>query len=172
VHSVASLRTRLANEQRSYLAAVQRVAQRAYFDGVLKGFAALLVMLVALAVASYVIGFGAGWVTTSTLGAIGAILSVLQRLGRGLDLAPEGDKNGFRQQGFVRPWIGTVLGIVSFVLLKGELVSIAPPSGAANKMLYYGGVAFLVGFGERLVKDMRVAPGAGRATPTESTAAN
>jgi hypothetical protein len=165
VRSVASLRTRLANEQRSYLAAVQRVAQRAYFDGVLKGFAALLVLLVALAVASYVIGFGAGWVTTSTLGAIGAVLSVLQRLGRALDLAPEGEKQGFRQQGFVRPWIGTVLGIVSFVLLKGELVSIAPSSGAANKMLYYGGIAFLVGFGERLVKDMRVAPGAARATP-------
>jgi hypothetical protein len=172
VRSVASLRTRLANEQRNYLAAVQRVAQRAYFDGVLKGFAALLVLLVALAAASYVIGFGAGWVTTSTLGAIGAIVSVLQRLGRGLDLAPEGEKKGFRQQGFLRPWIGTVLGVASFVLLKGGLVSISPPSGAANKMLYYGGIAFLVGFGERLIKEMPVGPRATRARPTESTAAN
>jgi hypothetical protein len=172
VRGVASLRIRLANEERNYLAAVQRVAQNAYLDGMLKGFAALLVVLAALAVASYLTGIGAGWFTASTLGGIGAVLSVLQRLGRGLDLAPEGKKSGFGRQGFVRPWIGAVLGIASFVLLKGGLVSITPPSGTANKMLFYGGIAFLVGFGERFAKDMRLRPGAAHPTPPESTAAN
>ena len=172
VRGVASLRTRLANEERNYLAAVQRVAARAYLDGMFKGFAALLVALVALTVASYVIGFGAGWVSTATLGATGAGLSVLQRLGRGLDLAPEGEKKSFRQQGFVRPWIGAVLGIASFVLLKGGLISIATPSGTANKILYYGGIAFLAGFGERFAKDMLVVPATVRSAQRESTAAN
>lgn len=172
VRGVASLRPRLANEERNYLAAVQRIAQRAYLDGMFKGFAALLVALVALTVASYVIGFGAGWVTTSTLGATGAVLSVLQRLGRGLDLAPEGEKKSFRQQGFVRPWIGAVLGIASFVLLKGGLISIATPSGTANKILYYGGIAFLAGFSERFAQDMLAVPGTVRAAQRESTVAN
>jgi hypothetical protein len=172
VRGIASLRTRLANEERNYLAAVQRVAQRAYLDGMLKGFAALLVVLIALAVASDLIGFGAGWVTTSTLGATGAVLSVLQRLGRGLDLAPEGEKKSFRQQGFVRPWIGAVLGIASFVLLKGGLVSITTPSGTANKVLYYGGIAFLAGFSERFAQDMLVVPGVARATQHQSAEVN
>ncbi len=172
VRGVASLRSRLANEEHNYLATVQRVAQRAYLDGMFKGFAALLVALVALTVASYVIGFGAGWVSTSTLGATGAVLSVLQRLGRGLDLAPEGEKKSFRQQGFVRPWIGAVLGIASFVLLKGGLISIATPSGAANKILYYGGIAFLAGFSERFAQDMLVVPGIVRGRQRESTAAS
>jgi hypothetical protein len=61
VRTVASLRTRLANEKRTYLGAAQRVAQRAYLNGMFQGSAALLVLLVALAAASYLIGFGAGW---------------------------------------------------------------------------------------------------------------
>jgi hypothetical protein len=127
VRGVASLRARLANEELSYLAAVQRVAQHAYINGMFIGFACLLVLLVGLAVATGVIGFDAGWLTTATLGGTGAVLSVLQRLGRGLDLAPEGEKQSFMQQGFVRPWIGFLLGIASFVLLKGGLISIATP---------------------------------------------
>jgi hypothetical protein len=169
VRGVASLRTRLASEERNYLAAVRRVAQGTYLDGMFKGLAALLVALVALTVASYLIGFGAGWVSTSTLGATGAVLSVLQRLRRGLDLVPEGEKKSFRRQGFVRPWIGAVLGIVSFVLLKGGLVSITTPVGTANKILYYGGIAFLAGFAERFAHDTLVAPEAARTTRREST---
>lgn len=169
VRGVASLRTRLASEERNYLAALRRVAQGAYLDGMFKGIAALLVALVALTAASYLIGFGAGWVSTSTLGATGAVLSVLQRLRRGLDLAPEGEKKSFRRQGLVRPWIGALLGIVSFVLLKGGIVSITTPVGTANKILYYGGIAFLVGFAERFAHDTLVVPDTAHATQREST---
>jgi len=170
VRGVASLRNRLANEEKSYLAAVQRVAQHAYMDGMFKGFACLLVVLVALAVATGVLGFDSGWFTTATLGGVGAVLSVLQRLGRGLDLAPEGEKHSFKQQGFVRPWIGALLGIASFILLKGELVSITTPSGPADKILYYGGIAFLAGFSERFAQDMLVVPATTNATQRHQAA--
>ena len=152
VRNVASLRGRLAHEEVSYLAAVQRVAQHAYISGMFKGFAFLLALLIGLAVTTGAIGFDAGWLTTATLGGTGAVLSVLQRLGRGLDLAPEGKKQSFMQQGFVRPWIGSLLGIASFVFLKGGLISIATPSGTADKILYYGGIAFLAGFSERFAR--------------------
>jgi hypothetical protein len=168
VRGVASLRTRLVNEEIGYLAAVQRVAQHAYMDGMFKGFACLLVVLAGLAVATGVVGFDSGWFTTGTLGAVGAVLSVLQRLGRGLDLAPEGEKYSFKQQGFVRPWIGALLGIASFVLLKGGLVSIAIPSGTADTILYYGGIAFLAGFSERFAQDMLVVPATTNAAPRQA----
>ena len=172
VRNVASLRGRLAHEEVSYLAAVQRVAQHAYISGMFKGFACLLALLIGLAVATGAIGFDAGWLTTATLGGTGAVLSVLQRLGRGLDLAPEGEKQSFMQQGFVRPWIGSLLGIASFVLLKGGLVSIATPSGTADKILYYGGIAFLAGFSERFAQDMLAAPGPANTAQLEAAATN
>ncbi len=172
VRNVASLRGRLAHEEVSYLAAVQRVAQHAYISGMFKGFACLLALLIGLAVATGAIGFDAGWLTTATLGGTGAVLSVLQRLGRGLDLAPEGEKQSFMQQGFVRPWIGSLLGIASFVLLKGGLISIATPSGTADKILYYGGIAFLAGFSERFAQDMLAAPGPANTAQLEAAGAN
>ena len=171
VRGVASLRARLANEERSYLAAVQRVAQHAYINGMFKGFACLLALLIGLAVATGVIGFDAGWLTTATLGGTGAVLSVLQRLGRGLDLAPEGEKQSFMQQGFVRPWIGSLLGIASFVLLKGGLISIATPSSTADQILYYGGIAFLAGFSERFAQDMLAVPGPANTAQLEAAGA-
>jgi hypothetical protein len=170
VRGVASLHTRLANEERSYLAAVQRVAQHAYLDGMFKGFACLLVALIGLAVVTGVVGFDAGWLTTAALGSIGAVLSVLQRLGRGLDLAPEGERQSFKQQGFVRPWIGALLGIASFVLLRGGLFSITAAQ-SANKILYYGGIAFLAGFSERFAQDMLAVPGTSNPTPSEGATA-
>jgi hypothetical protein len=63
-----------------------------------------------------------------------------------------------------------VLGIVSFVLLKGGLVSITTTVGTANKILYYGGIAFLAGFAERFVHDTLVVPDAAHAARRELTA--
>jgi hypothetical protein len=156
VRGLASLRARLAQVEVVYLAAVQRVAQQAYLAGMLWGFLCLLVVLVGLAVLTAIIGFDTGWLVTATLGAAGAVLSVLQRLGRGLDLSPEGETQSFRRQGWFRPTIGALLGVVSYVLLKGGLVSIASPTAGADKVLYFGGIAFLAGFSERFAQDMLI----------------
>jgi hypothetical protein len=158
VRGVASLRARLSKDESVYLASVQRLAQREYLNGMFRGFAALLVPIVILAIATGVIGFDAGWLAVAVGGAMGAVLSVLQRMGRGLDLGPEGERRAFKQQGLFRPVIGAVLGIASFVLLKGGLVSLSTPPGNANQVLYYGGIAFLAGFSERFAQDMLVPP--------------
>jgi hypothetical protein len=156
VRGLASLRARLAQVETVYLAAVQRVAQQAYLAGMLWGFVCLLLVLIGLAVLTAIIGFDTGWLVTATLGAAGAVLSVLQRLGRGLDLSPEGETQSFRRQGWFRPTIGALLGVVSYVLLKGGLVSIASPTAGADKVLYFGGIAFLAGFSERFAQDMLI----------------
>jgi hypothetical protein len=123
-----------------------------------KGFAALLLPVIVLAVATGVIGFDAGWLAAAAGGAMGAVLSVLQRMGRGLNLGPEGEKESFKQQGLFRSVIGAVLGTASFVLLKGGLVSLTTPPGSADHVLYFGGIAFLAGFSERFAQDMLVPP--------------
>jgi hypothetical protein len=123
-----------------------------------KGFAALLLPVIVLAVATGVIGFDAGWLAAAAGGAMGAVLSVLQRMGRGLNLGPEGEKESFKQQGLFRSVIGAVLGTASFVLLKRGLVSLTTPPGSADHVLYFGGIAFLAGFSERFAQDMLVPP--------------
>jgi hypothetical protein len=163
VRSLASLRARLTQVETFYLAAVQRVAQQAYLAGMMWGFLCLLVLLIGLAVTTAAIGFDRGWLATATLGAAGAVLSVLQRLG-GLDLSPEGETQSFRRQGWFRPTIGALLGVVSYILLKGGLISIASPAATADKVLYFGGIAFLAGFSERFAQDMLTGTAAGGAT--------
>ena len=78
--------------------------------------------------------------------------------------ATEGETQSFRRQGWFRPTIGALLGVVSYILLKGGLVSIASPTATADKVLYFGGIAFLAGFSETQRKrvlrkiDLRLVP--------------
>jgi hypothetical protein len=60
--------------------------------------------------------------------------------------------------GAIRPVIGAVLGVASFVLVNGGLLSLAPPAAISNHTLYFAGIAFLAGFSERFAQDMLVAP--------------
>lgn len=118
VNVVKSLQQRLASDEAVYLAAVQRLAQRTYLSGMFLGAVGLLIPVSILAVATGVIGFSADWLAAAVGGALGAVISVLQRMGRGLELGPEGEKQSFKLQGIFRPTIGAVLGTASFVLLK------------------------------------------------------
>ena len=119
VQSVRALRDRLAKLEAVYLAAVQRVAQHEYLTGVFWGFLLLLLLLAGFAVATGVIGFTAGWLAAAVGGVVGAVLSVLQRIGHGFGLSADGEKQSFLQQGFVRPLIGLLLGLASYALLRG-----------------------------------------------------
>jgi hypothetical protein len=157
---VHSLRARLIKVESVYVGSVQRLAQREYVAGMFKGLAiGMAPVAIALAVATAWLDFDAAWVAAMSAGAIGAVLSVLQRIGRGpLDLGPEGDQDTFRLAGYVRPVIGAVLGVASFVLIDGGLVSIVAASTGTERALYYAGVAFLAGFSERFARDILVSP--------------
>jgi hypothetical protein len=170
-HEIISLRARLAKDEAIYLSSMQRLAQRKYVEGMFRGLVILGAPAVAiLSLMTGVIGFDSAWVAAAAAGAIGAVLSVLQRIGRGpLDLGPEGLQNTFWLNGFVRPVIGAVLGTASFVLIEGGLVALATSSGGGDRVLYYAGIAFLAGFSERFAQDMLNAPAKFRTTSESAT---
>ncbi len=156
--SIDSLRERLNETQANYLAALQRLAQRTYISAVFVGFLGMVVLVGLFAVATLVWHFTDGWVAAGIGGVVGAVLSVLQRMGRGLDLGPEAETVAIHQQGLARPLIGLLLGLASYVLLRGGIVSFTAPTAGADTILYYAGIAFLAGFSERFAQDMLAAP--------------
>jgi hypothetical protein len=164
--SILALRSRLNETERNYLAGLQRLWQHTYIAGVFTAFLAMVVLVGLFAVATVVWHFTDGWVAAAIGGVVGAVLSVLQRIGKGLDLGPEAEKSAIHQQGLARPLIGLLLGLVSYVLLRGGIVSFTAPSAGTDTILYYAGIAFLAGFSERFAQDMLAAPASLKA-PTD-----
>jgi hypothetical protein len=100
----------------------------------------------------------AAWVVTAGAGMIGAVLSVLQRMTTGsLAVSAEADRRLVWEVGLFRPLVGSILGVVSYVLIGGGLVSLRPPD-ESSRPLFFAGIAFLAGFSERFARDMLVAP--------------
>jgi hypothetical protein len=85
-------------------------------------------------------------------GGIGAILSVMTRVGRG-DLALEREISMLTAVllGGVRPYIGAIFGGLLFVLIEGNVINIAP-GGTDPTFVTYAGLAFIAGFSERVAK--------------------
>lgn len=157
VRTIARLRKRVEDTTAVYLASARRLAQREYVNWMLVGLLVLLVPLAALGVATAALDWDAAWVSAASAGAIGAVISVLQRMARGpLDLNPEGDRDTFRLLGAARPAIGSVLGVASYILVGGGLIALTPPTGTTDKALYFAGIAFLAGFSERFAQDMLI----------------
>ena len=137
----------------SFQEAVQRDAQVLYGRGMIWGAGVVaIISIVAFGViamedapAWYVIAFPAG--------AIGGLVSVLQRMTFGrLELDYTAGKTRLMWVGAVRPIIGGIFGMVVFVLFTGELIS--PVLAAQDAPLgFYVGVAFFAGFNERFAQD-------------------
>ena len=159
LQTIAGLRKRVDETTTVYLESARRVAQRKYVDWMLAGLGIVLLPLSILGIFTGLYDLNVAWVATAAAGAVGAVISVLQRMGKGpLDLNPESDKRSFWQLGLARPVIGAVLGVVSYVLVGGGLIAISPPTAATNQALYFAGIAFLAGFSERFAQDMLIGP--------------
>jgi ABC-type branched-subunit amino acid transport system permease subunit len=85
-------------------------------------------------------------------GGIGAIVSVMTRVTRG-NLALEREISNLTAVllGGVRPFIGAIFGGLLFVLIEGNVISIAP-GGTDPTFVTYAGLAFIAGFSERIAK--------------------
>ena len=159
LQTIAGLRKRVDETTTVYLESARRVAQRKYVDWMLAGLGIVLLPLSILGIFTGLYDLNVAWVATAAAGAVGAVISVLQRMGKGpLDLNPESDKRSFWQLGLARPVIGATLGVVSYVLVGGGLIAITPPRSATNQALYFAGIAFLAGFSERFAQDMLIGP--------------
>ncbi len=148
------VRPEVARAERIFTIAAQRDAQVRYGRGMLIGTVALLAFCGVLGVAFGVGDVPAWYGVAFPAGAVGALVSVLQRMTSGrLRLDAFAGDGMLRTYGAVRPAIGGVLGMVLFVLLEGGvLLEVSSDSNLA----FYAAIGFLAGFNERFAQDMIV----------------
>ena len=84
-------------------------------------------------------------------GALGALVSVMSRMGRPeigrFNIDFELGRPLIRRLGVYRPFVGAILGVALYFLLAGGLLDISVDK--AKVPYYYGFAAFLAGFSER-----------------------
>jgi hypothetical protein len=150
------LRPHVEHAERLLIMAATHRAQSWYLKGVGWGALALALLSVIGGVALYHFGLDAALVVALPAGALGAVISVLQRLTSGsLDLDFRAPDSRLRVFGFVRPWIGGVFGMVIYSLLQSGLLGLnaQAPGGVGPQLAYFGIVGFLAGFNERFAQD-------------------
>jgi hypothetical protein len=146
----------------------QRQAQIDYFSGMVWGGLAL--SLIVSLVLFVPIRFGVTpiaqllqmdqilapliWLTP-VIGGIGAVVSVMQRMGSGsLVLRDRAGRSALVMMGAFRPLVGAVFASVVAALLSTGLVPIKMPDGVPPTVVVYSVVAFFAGFSERFAQDM------------------
>jgi len=152
---------RIQKESYSYYhQAAAREAQIVYLVGMLKGFVALVVGAVALAWL-----FGSldvpGVDPTTFLGCliaggVGAVVSVLTRMNSDkFNVNHEIGREYLSRLGAFRPTIGAVFALLMYFALQGSLFeNIRVPAENPEQFAWFLAVGFLLGFSERLAKEM------------------
>ncbi len=135
--------------------AAQRNAQVRYARGMLYGTGLMTVGSVLTAIALALTHVPAQYAIAAPAGALGALVSVLQRMTSGsLKLDFHAGKRMLTFFGSVRPIIGAVFGMALFALVQGGLL---PALGTPRVPLaFYAVLGFLGGFNERFAQDMLV----------------
>ena len=118
----------------------------------------LMAFLVALVVVPLVLWGSVRWdshvhgvVISAAAGAIGAIVSVLQRMASEKSkFAVHYDlgKRTLYMLGSNRPVLGVVFGVFTYFVLASGVLGTSPPTNT-NPLYYYGSLAFVAGFSER-----------------------
>ncbi len=147
---IASVRDRLEQD-------AQQAAQITYAEGMAEGGALLSILSLAL-VGAFICGHvsavnGVGVIA----GAVGACLSVLQRMTSGsLELNYKSDKTMLRLFGGLRPFVGAVFGTVTFCVIKSGVLSttLVIPHEISAQLALVALLAFAAGFNERFFQDM------------------
>lgn len=150
----------LARAESSYIKSATRSAQQWYWRGTAQSAGWLVITLAAAAVMAGVLG---SWNpdsvalllgSTALAGALGAVVSVLQRQSAsGLRLNYETEHTTIKRNGYFRPLVGAVFGVVSYGLLAGGLLAINPAPGT-SRLAFYVSIAFVAGFSERFARDL------------------
>lgn len=172
---VVQMRTVFRRERARILAYYQeaavRAAQISYFWGMLVGAAALVVL--GIVAASILYGFGVkpdaleALFASYTAGAIGAIVSVLQRVSAGrFGIDHELGRRTLRRLGSLRPAVGAVFGMAVVFALDSQVFQITGPE--THRMEFLTLFAFVAGFSERFAKDLlEDLAGRGKHAPTD-----
>ena len=143
-----------------YRRAGVRIGLTVYSQGMVIGLL-LMTALVALVVVPLVLWGSVKWDTplqeiliAAGAGAIGAIVSVLQRMASDKSKFPVHYDLGKRvlyMLGSNRPVLGGVFGIFTYFALASGVLGTSPPQDT-NPLYYYGSLAFVAGFSERFTR--------------------
>jgi hypothetical protein len=150
-------RKHLKEIEKYYRKAAARSGQIVYVGGVLLGMVpmVLLAFLAWLLIANakhFDSPAGIGLLCFSA-GGVGAMVSVMSRLSTGsVRLDWEFGKDTLRTLGALRPFVGAVFGLITFLALKSGIVDLTV--GDKNNTYYYIVFAFVAGFSERFAQDM------------------
>jgi hypothetical protein len=163
-HQISSIETDLEDS-------LQRSAQLFYGHGMAWGVLALAVLIGAIGAAFYHFGVPAQYGVAFPAGAIGATLSVLQRMGtknadHRLALDPDAGQRLLPFYGATRTIVGGVLGYAVFVFLKGGLFP-ALKVQTSVPLATFAAFGFLGGLNERWAQDM-IAGSAARISQSSS----
>ena len=159
--ALAFLRSECARVEENLDNIIQRRAERTYFNGML---GAVLALGLAGVVLANLLDASGNFDTYKYLlvaglaGSIGATISVMWRITFGR-FSPSNAIIAFQQGkkasvtlailGAVRPFIGTVFGIIVYALDRAELLPLKPPGSGADPLYFYAAIAFFAGFSER-----------------------
>jgi hypothetical protein len=145
-----------------YRRAGVRIGLTVYTQGMIIGLL-LMAFLVALVVAPLVLWGSVKWDSDSSLhqilisaaaGAVGAIVSVLQRMASEkskFTVHYDLGKRTLYMLGSYRPVLGVVFGVFTFFVLTSGILGTSPPD-KTNALYYYGSLAFVAGFSERFTQ--------------------
>jgi hypothetical protein len=147
------LTVELTNAELYFQKHAERRAQIAYGLGMLIGMVPLFAVLSAIAILADV-SLREPILVSLFAGGVGAIVSVMTRMAQGkLMLEREIGQFTAGLLGAMRPLIGAVFGALLFVLIDGNVISIAP-GGEDPTFVTYAGLAFLAGFSERVANSV------------------
>jgi hypothetical protein len=153
----------LLDAKHAFELAAQRVARLWYCFGMLFGVAVLVGALVVaggyfdLERLQLTDGQATALTLGVILGAIGAIVSVMQRMTQNnLVLQHRAGRLDLFLIGIFKPLLGSVFAMILFMLLTIGLLPMSPPRPdvAVEKLLFAGVAAFFAGFSERVVQDV------------------
>jgi hypothetical protein len=155
---VAAAEDQLRSAQRRTEILLQQWARGIYLQGVLIGTLLTGVLIGALGVANAHLWADvihtAPLMLATTFGALGAVVSVLQRISAGrlvLDITAE--TQVLRRIALLRPFVGAVFGAVAEFALAGGLLGTAN-AGSDSFIGLFAVVGFAAGFSERFATDM------------------
>ena len=185
VRTVANhARNELGRVENYYLRAGTQASRIVYVNGMVMGVAlAAALAIVAVTVVHVFSGISIHdigvqtFVASYAAGAVGAVVSVLSRMGatpgpgrgQGFTIDFEVGRKSVRRLGALRPLTGAVFALALYFALQSNLLSIPIPK-SNSQVYFYLVVGFLAGFSERVTKVLltttaeKVLPGSGDPT--------
>ena len=146
--------------ERYYRGAAVRSGQIVYVTGMLLG----IVPLAALIAVASVLGLGdygnaatRVGIVCFAVGGVGALVSVISRMNsRRMRVDWEFGKDTVRTLGLLRPYVGAVFGLMTYLALKGDVVAI--DVAGKDNAYFFVLFSFVAGFSERFAGDLLLRP--------------